>query len=173
MSRKYRVILDLWLARAGTLVGWVWLVFWGLVGLVGFTQLGDKPGEGLVMAFICLGLAALNWLMIRASRKTRELVQDFRLYSAALAEDKSIVSLCEKLGKPHDEVTSRLQTMCRRGYIRGHIDLQQGYLKLNPTGEAYAARCPGCGATTGIYRSGDKCRYCGNPLEIRKEKDGD
>ena len=126
----------------------------------------------VIMPLICLGLAALHWLMIRASRRTRELVQDFRLYSAVLAEDKSLAALCEKLGKPQDEVLPRLQTMCRRGYVSGHIDFRQGCLVLSRTGEAYAARCPGCGATTGIYRSGDKCRYCGNPLEIRKNDDG-
>ena len=33
---------------------------------------------------------------------------------------------------------------------------------------SYVARCPGCGATTKIYNTGDVCRYCGNPL-IAKE----
>ena len=165
MERKYRAGADIWIARIGTAFGWFWGVLYALVAVVGFCELPSaKDNLDVAMPFICLGLAAVHFLMVRAARKTRSLVGDFRYYSRQLAKDRSVASLCEKVKEPREEVERKLKEMCRRGYFRGHLDPDSGRLELEHTGEAFAARCPGCGATTRIYKTGDACRYCGNPL---------
>ena len=170
-ERKTRIFLDIWIARAGTVFGWVCLVFWALIGIVGLFELpAAESGTDVAMPFICLGLAAVHWLMIRASKKTRELVQQFRLYSSLFAGGTTqIDDLAKALNVPEDEVMRNLQRMCRRGYFRGHIDYQKRSMAFDPVGGQYVARCPGCGATTAIYRTGDACRYCGAPL-VRNEE---
>lgn len=168
MKRSIRATLDIWIARAGTVFGWFWFVIWALIGIVGVTELFDaeKTKESLdyVMPVICFGLAAVHFLLIRAAKNTRELVSDFNYYASLLARDKSITALCMKVKKPRELVENRLAQMCRRGYFKGRVE--DGRLVLNAVHEAYAARCPGCGATTKIYKTGDVCRYCGNPLSV-------
>ncbi len=115
------------------------------------------------MPVILFGLAAVHFLMIIVSKRTRRLVSDFRYYATVLAGNKSIAALSRKVGEPQETVERKLMLMCRRGYFRGHVDLANDCLRLDS--EPCAARCPGCGATTKIYRNGDVCRYCGNPLE--------
>ena len=169
MERKVRATLDIWIARIGTAFGWFWGVLYALVAAVGLAELpGAKDRMDRVMPFVCIGLAAVHFLIVRASRRTRKLVGDFRLYAAVLAKNKSISAMSEEVKEPREEVEKKLAAMCRRGYFRGRVDRQQDCMVLSESGEAFAARCPGCGATTKIYKTGDCCRYCGNPLVIKE-----
>ena len=149
---------------------WFWLVIWALVGIVGLTELPEAEKKMDVVApFICLGLAALHYLLIRRMRYTKELVEDFRLYSSVLAQDpdKEISGIAKALKIPEDTVMRRMQAMCRRGYFSGHINYAANRMELEPERGLSVEHCPGCGATTAISRTGDVCRYCGAPL-VRK-----
>ena len=166
--KKTRIILDIWIARLGSVFGWVFLVFWAMMGIVGLANIGEaQDGMDRVLPFVCLGLAALHYLLIRAMKKTRDLVGDFRLYSAVLAQDpdKEISGIANALKIPQEQVVKRLQEMCRRGYFSGHINFQTQQMELNT--DLSIEHCPGCGATTAISRTGDTCRYCGAPLKRR------
>ena len=165
-ERKTRVVLDIWIARLGSVFGWIFLVFWTMMGVVGLAELGSAPDTThRVMPFVCLGLAALHYLLIRAMRKTKDLVGDFRLYSSVLAQDpdKEIAGIANALKIPQEQVTRRMQEMCRRGYFNGHIDFKAQRMELDH-GPVSVEHCPGCGATTAISRTGDTCRYCDAPL---------
>ena len=167
-KKKTRVILDIWLARIGSVFSWIFLVFWAIMGAVGLAELGEaKDGVHRVMPFVCLGLAALHWQLIRKARNTGKLVEDFRLYSSVLAQDpeKEISGIAEALKIPQETVMRRLQEMCRRGYFSGHINFQTRQMVLEPESGLSIEHCPGCGATTAISSAGDVCRYCGTPLK--------
>ena len=166
-ERKTRVVLDIWIARLGSVFGWIFLVFWTMMGAVGLAELGSaEDATHRVMPFVCLGLAALHYLLIRAMRKTKDLVGDFRLYSSVLAQDpdKEIAGIANALKIPQEQVTRRMQEMCRRGYFNGHINFKAQRMELDP-GSVSVEHCPGCGAVTAINRTGDRCRYCGAPLK--------
>ena len=172
MKRSVRATADIWLARIGTAFGWFWFVLYALVAVVAVCDLfdGKKARESLdyAMPLICAGLAAVHFLLIRVSKRTRVLVGDFRLYAKVLAENKSLTALSAKVKEPKEQVEKKLAEMCKRGYFKGKLDLSGDCLVLDSPDSAYAARCPGCGATTAIYRNGDRCRYCGNPLTVGK-----
>ena len=171
-EKKTRVVLDIWIARIGAVIGWIFLVFWALMGIVGLAELGSaEDATHRVMPFVCLGLAALHYLLIRAMRKTKDLVGDFRLYSSVLAQDpdKEIAGIANALKIPQEQVTRRMQEMCRRGYFSGHINFKAQRMEMDPVAGLSVAHCPGCGAATAISRTGDTCRYCGAPL-VRKTK---
>ena len=173
MDRRFRATADMWIARAGTAFGWFWFVLYALVAVVGLCDLPSaKDNMDRVMPFVCIGLAAVHFLMIRVSKRTRALVGDFRRYAPLLAENKSVSALCARVNEPREDVEKKLAVMCRRGYFR-QADLQNDRMVFTPVQAAYAARCPGCGATTKIYRDGDVCRYCGNPLAVRNESAAD
>ena len=111
-ERKTRVVLDIWIARLGSVFGWIFLVFWTMMGAVGLAELGSaEDATHRVMPFVCLGLAALHYLLIRAMRKTKDLVGDFRLYSSVLAQDpdKEIAGIANALKIPQEQVTRRMQ----------------------------------------------------------------
>ena len=166
-QKKLRITLDIWIARLGLIFGWIFLVFWAIMGAVGLSELGEaKDGVHRVMPFVCLGLAALHYLLIRAMGNTKKLVEDFRLYSSVLAQDpdKEIPGIAEALGIPQEQVMKRLQAMCRRGYFSGHISFKTRQMVLEPGRGLSVEHCPGCGAATAISRTGDVCRYCGAPL---------
>ena len=113
----------------------------------------------------CGRLTAIHYLLIRTAKGTRSLVGDFRYYAQILAKNKSLSALSEETGEDPEDVKKKLRTMCKRGYFKGHIDLQQDRMVLESSKGEYAARCPGCGATTRIRKTGGTCRYCGNPLQ--------
>ncbi len=164
-ERRVRATIDIWVARIGTVFGWFWFVVYAMCAVVSIVDLPKaKDNFDYAMPIILVGLAAVHFLMIRVSKRIRELVSDFRYYAALLAEDKSISSLSKKAKEPQQDVEKKLILMCKRGYFQGRLDLENDRLVLDS--EPCAARCPGCGATTKIFRNGDKCRYCGNPLEI-------
>ena len=170
MERKARVIIDIWIARIGTVFGWFWFVIYALVSIVAVCDLFDaKEALDWAMPVICIGLALLHFLLIRVSKRTRELISDFQYYALLLGKDNSISALCQKVKEPRSLVEQKLKEMCRRGYFKGRIDFEQGRLILTHAGEA--SRCPSCGATTKIYKPGDLCRYCGNPLGSETKKD--
>ena len=170
MERRLRATADIWIARIGTAFGWFWFVLYALVAVVAFCELpAAKDNLDRVMPFICIGLAAAHFLIIRVSKRTRKLVTDFHYYALLLAKDKSISALCERLNEPREDVEKKLIAMCKRGYFKGKLDLRNDRLLLDSINTAYAARCPGCGATTRIYKNGDTCRYCGNPLTVGNE----
>ena len=167
-KKKIRIILDTWIARIGSVFGWICLVFWALIGAVGLAELpGAKDRMDVVAPFICIGLAVVHYLLIRAMRKTKKLVEDFRLYSSVLARDpdKEIDGIADALKIPQEQVMDRLQAMCRRGYFSGHINFAARRMELEPARGFSVEHCPGCGATTAISRTGDTCRYCGAPLK--------
>jgi len=164
-ERRVRATIDIWIARIGTVFGWFWFVIYALCAVVSVTELPEaKENLDYAMPFILIGLAAVHFLIIRASKRTRGLVSDFRYYAALLAKDKSIAALSQKVKEPQEEVEKKLILMCKRGYFKGQVDLINDCMKLDS--EPCAARCPGCGATTKIYKNGDICRYCGNPLVV-------
>ena len=116
-EKKTRIILDTWIARIGSIFGWCCLVFWAVPAIVGLAELPEaKRSVDYAAPVICLGLAAVHWLLIRAMKRTKELVKDFRLYSSVLAQDpdKSIPGIAEALKLPEEQVMNRLQAMCRR-----------------------------------------------------------
>ena len=54
-KKKIRIILDTWIARIGAVFGWICLVFWalmGLMGLVGSDRLGDVLHLGIDVVFV-------------------------------------------------------------------------------------------------------------------------
>ena len=163
-ERRVRATIDIWIARIGTVFGWFWFVIYALCAVVSITELPEaKEKLDYAMPFILVGLTAVHFLIIRVSKRTRELVSDFRYYATVLAKNKSIALLSRKVKEPQEEVEKKLILMCKRGYFRGQVDMANDCLRLYS--EPCVARCPGCGATTKIYRNGDICRYCGNPLE--------
>ena len=177
--RPFRIILDLWIARIGSVIAWVWFVFWALMGVtgVGMYVLG-KAGNSTekILSFACLGLAALHWLIIRACRKTKDLELDFHLYCAIFANepDKSIPEVAKAMKEPVSTVMSQLKEMCRRGYFNGYIDHRQQRMvfpafRPEPAKDQdlSVVQCPGCGAVTAVARTGDECRYCGAPLVLK------
>ena len=173
MKKGIRATVDIWISRIGSVFGWFWGVLYALVAVVAFSELPEaKDRLDRVMPFVCLGMAALHFLIVRASARTRRLVSDFRCYAMILAQNKSITALSEKTKEPREQVEKKLMQMCRRGYFRGHVDTGQDLVILEDPEDAFAAKCPGCGATTKIYRAGGICRYCGNPLVIRDHPEG-
>ena len=166
-NKKYRVALDIWIARLGSVFGWICLVFWAVMGIFGLAELGEaQDGVHRAMPFVSIGLAALHVPLILATHRTKKLVADFRLYSSILAQDpgREIAGIAEALKIPQETAVRRLQEMCRRGYFSGHINFTAQRMELDPVGGLSVEQCPGCGAATAISRTGDTCRYCGTPL---------
>lgn len=168
--RPFRITLDIWLARFGSLFGWVWLVFWALIGVVGLGECLSgqaKETTDIFLSFFCLGLAALHYLLIRACRNTKHLVGQFRLFCAFFAHnaEKSIPDAARALNLPLDTAMKELEALCRRGYFNGYIDRRLQRMVFPAESSSLAVvHCPGCGASTAIARTGDACRYCGSPL---------
>ncbi len=174
--KNARTVIDLWIARIGSVFGWVWFVFWAGITIAGIFELPNaKDSMDYAFPIISGLLAAAHYLLIRTAKRTRSLVQEFRLYARFLAGNKSVNALCAAVGQSRETVLRNLMTMCRRGYIKGHIDPEADEVVLEgqidretdqavPGAAAVPVRCPGCGA---MNRAGDKCRYCGNPIEIR------
>ena len=173
-NNPVRIGLDLWLARFGSVFAWFWMIFWIMLGLVGLGEMiGGKASEPVdfVMPFVSLALGAAHLLLLRACRKTKKLIADFRLYCAVFARepDKSVPDLAGTLGISLEEAMGRLQEMCRRGYFNGYIDHQKQRMQFYAAEDQqnlYVAYCPGCGAKTAIQQAGDACRYCGAPLHL-------
>lgn len=174
LSRKPRVFLDTWLARIGKIVGWVWGVFWAMIGVVGLGMAIFKELDGsidIIMPLVCLGMAALHYLLIRYCNRTSDLVLDFHLYCSVFARepDKSIPALAAAMHEPEQHVMAQLKEMCRRGYFNGFIDYQKRCMlfyaekDLENTQVVY---CPGCGARNAVGKTGAPCRYCGAPLNL-------
>ncbi len=179
-QNRFRIFLDIWLARIGSLFGWVLLVFWLVPGVYGLFEILLGKAEStadLAMPWICFGLAFLHYLVIRSARKTKALIADFRLYCAVFAHspEKSIPDLAETLNVPKEEAMKRLKEMCRRGYFNGYIDYSRQQMRFAsspaPKGAAEnqpktVVYCPGCGARNAIVHSGDTCQYCESPLNL-------
>lgn len=178
--RPFRIGLDLWVARIGSIFAWVWFVFWALIGVTGVGMYVFGEAENAtekILPFFCLGLAALHWLAIRACRRTKDLELDFHLYCAIFAKEpnKSIKEVAKAMREPMSIVMKDLTEMCRRGYFNGYIDHRTECMVFphyrppenteNP--ELTVIHCPGCGAYTAIAKTGEACRYCGAPLEIQ------
>ena len=129
MNHPFRIKLDIWLARIGSIHAWFWLVLWAMVGVTGladyFSGVKDTAFD-LTLSLLCLGLAVLHVLMVKSCRKTKKLVKDFRVYGPALARvpDKSVPELAKVLNTPAEQVTAQIQEMCKRGYFNGYLDHQ-------------------------------------------------
>ena len=175
INAKPRVWIDMILSWIGSIIGMICFSAFSLLTIVGLYEVASaEPGHlDNEVAFPVLTifgvLAILNFFLIRKSKRTRRLIRDFRYYSSILAQDKSVDALVRAVYEPEDEVLSKLMKMCRRGYFQGDIDMTTNMLVFNKPLSGYVARCPGCGATTKIYKTGDICRYCGNPLEAKPE----
>ena len=177
MDKGIKIKIALWVARFGTAFGAVRLVMWTVFSIIAFAEapqyserleFGDNSYA--VMPFIFVGLAIIDILILVKTRKTRKLIGYFHLYTGFLAKDKSIDHMCAVLNHKKEDVQKRLEEMCKRKYIDGYIDFACDKLVLNDRiNTAYVARCPGCGATTKIYHTGDTCRYCDNPLIRRND----
>ena len=170
-----RVLVDTWLSRLLSVVGWTWAAIWAMIGVVGLFQLitGESPMDGanLAMPLICLGLTYLNICLILFARKRSALLKDFRLYCAVFSQepDQSIPGLAASLALPVDHVLDRLQAMCKCGYFNGYIDRAQQrmvFKKDAPQGQNAVQYCPGCGAPNAVSFQGTACRYCGSPLHL-------
>lgn len=172
-NNPFRIVCDTWLARIGSFNAWFWLILWTLMGIVGLGDwMNGKAADTVdkVMPFVSFGFAAANILLLLASRKTKRLIKDFRLYGPVLAHepDKSVPQLAAALNKPLVEVKSQLIEMCRRGYFNGYLDHQRQQLVFaaQPSSPLHVRYCPGCGAKNAIKKTGDACRYCGAPLNV-------
>ena len=169
-NHPFRITLDVWLARFGSVFGWFWLIFWLSIGIVGLGELVSGKASAtvdVVMPFVCLGFAVLNVFLIRSCRKTKMLVKAFRLYSAYFSHEieKSIPDAAKAFDIPVETALRQLQEMCRRGYFNGYIDHQRQCMVFPEDKPGLTlAHCPGCGAATAIAKTGDTCRYCGAPL---------
>ena len=171
-SSRNRTILDIWIARFGSIFAWTWMVIWAMMGIVGMSDLiSGKAPETVdkVMPFVCVAMAALHFLLIRKCRKTKALVRDFRLYSSVLAKEpnRSIVEMAKTLNIPAETAAANVQEMCRRGYFNGYLDHQAQRMVFNhqqPQGNV--VYCPGCGARNSVSRNGGACRYCDSPLQL-------
>lgn len=176
-SKKIRVFLDTWLAQIGKIIGWVWGIFWAMIGVVGLGMALFKELDGsidIIMPLVCLGLAALHYLLIRYCNRTSDLVLDFHLYCAAFARepDKSIRALAASLHEPEEHVMAQLKEMCRRGYFNGVIDFKEKRMTFftgQEPGSVAVAYCPGCGARNAVSRHGQPCKYCGAPLDLAEK----
>ena len=178
--RAFRVRVDQWIARFGTVFAWVWLVFWALMGVTGvgmwvFGQTEDATER--ILPYFFLGLAGLHWLLVRAFRYTRDLILDFDVSCAVRAHesDNSVSAIAKALKISDQEAMDRLQRMCRRGYFSAYVDRakQQLVFYTPPTPQApQGVFCPGCGARSAITRHGEPCPYCGAPLAIETPKAG-
>ena len=164
VTRRFQMLLNILFSRIGTVLGWGGFVFWLFIAGAAVFELPEaKDALDWGMPVLCGGMAAAHFLLIRRSKRSREMLQTFRMYSAYLAQNTSVAALAEAIGAPKEQVMKQVMEMCRRGYYNGHLDVGTERLVFDQS-EGSVARCPGCGATTRIYRTGDKCRYCGNPL---------
>ena len=171
-SRQNRTILDIWIARFGSVFAWTWMVIWAMLAIVGISDLisANAPKTvDKVMPFICIAIAALHFLLIRKCRKTKALVRDFRLYCAVLAKqpEHSIDEMAKILNIPSEIAAANVQEMCRRGYFNGYLDHQARRIVFNnQQPQVNVVYCPGCGARNSIARNGGACRYCDSPLQL-------
>lgn len=180
--RPVRIMIDLWIARIGSIIAWVWFVFWALMGVTGVGMFVFGQAENnteRILPFACLGIAALHWLIIRACRRTKDLELSFHLYCAVFAHetDKSIPEVAKAVKEPVSVVMKDLTEMCRRGYFNGYIDHRtqrmvfpsfQSPPKTPDDPKLTVTQCPGCGAVNAIAKTGDACRYCGAPLILAR-----
>ncbi len=177
--RPFRIIMDLWVARIGSIAAWVWLVFWALMGVTGVGMFISGQAEDTtekILPFFCLGLAALHWLAVKACRRTKELELNFHLYCAIFAKEpnKSIQEVAKAVREPVSDVMADLKEMCRRGYFNGYIDYRTERMVFphyrppenTEKPDLNVIQCPGCGAVNAIAQTGDACKYCGAPLEL-------
>ena len=82
-KRRIRAMIDIWIARIGTVFGWFWFVLYAMLAVVSIAELPEaKDRLDYAMPVILIGLAAVHFLIIRASKRTRELVRDFQYYAA-------------------------------------------------------------------------------------------
>lgn len=179
--RAFRVRVDQWIARFGTVFAWVWLVFWALMGVMGvgmwvFGQAADATEK--ILPFFLLGLAALHGLLLRSFRRTRELVLDFDIACSVLAHepDHAVAPIAKALKVPPEKAMASLQEMCRRGYFNAYLDhaKQELVFYTPPTPkEPQVVFCPGCGARSAIAVPGEPCPYCGAPLALNAKKSGE
>ena len=182
-NRPFRIMTDLWIARIGSVVAWVWFVFWALMGVtgIGMYVLGEaENATEKILPFACLGLAALHWPIIRACRRTKDLELDFHLYCAIFAKEpsKSIPEVAKAMKEPVSVVMDDLKEMCRRGYFNGYIDHREQRMVFPHYQPAKTdspedvnlrvIQCPGCGAVNAISKTGDACKYCGAPLNTEQ-----
>ena len=73
MKKGIRATVDIWISRIGSVFGWFWGVLYTLVAVVAFSELTEaKDHLDRVMPFVCLGMAALHFLIVRASARTAE-----------------------------------------------------------------------------------------------------
>ena len=171
-TKKSRIIFDSWIARIGSYTGWFWLAVWTLGGIVGLVDLfSGKTNDSvdIAMPFVSFGIASLNILLIRSSRRTKLLIQDYRLFSSVISDTgkKSVHEIAAKLKKDPEWIRERIQLMYRRGYFSGPFEFsdQKTEIDKNPAATPYITKCPGCGAANSIRESGDRCVYCGSPLK--------
>ena len=166
MNRRQSPVTDIRLARIMMVISWI---FFALLFISGLAMFDQEPPETVLGIFFIL-TAVMMVFVVLVFRNLGKLVKDFRYYAKVLVNDKSITNLSENVGEPKEAVTKKLRTMCRRGYFVGHVDEEKDCLVLTDDGGTYAAICPGCGAKTTIYKTGDCCQYCGNPLIAHKEE---
>ncbi|MDO5325704.1 MAG: hypothetical protein Q4G00_03170 [Clostridia bacterium] len=170
-SNGNRTILDIWIARFGSAFAWFWMVLWAMMGIVGMSDLisANAPETvDKVMPFVCIGMAALNFLLIIKCRKTKALVRDFRLYCAVLAKqpEHSIDKMAQVLNIPVETAAANVQEMCRRGYFNGYLDHQARRIVFHhQQPQVNVVYCPGCGARNSVSGNGGSCRYCDSPLQ--------
>ena len=174
-QNRFRILLDTWQARIGSVFGWVCMVFWAVIGVYGLAAIlsGEaKETAEWVLPFVCFALAFLHFLIIRSARKTKALIADFRLYCAVFAQapEKSIPDLAASLNIPREQAMARLQEMCRHGYFNGFIDHVRQQMRFSVSSAAAKAGpqpvvyCPGCGARNAVSHPGAHCQYCDAPL---------
>lgn len=173
VNNAFRVRLDTFRAGAGRIIGWIGALFWGIIGIVGLSEAlhGDAAEPvNRALVIICLMLTGLHVWLILSSAGIRDLIRDFRLYSAMLAKDeeKSVLRLAQRISLPLESVLQRLQKMCKRGYFNGYLDHKDQclYFPGLQAQDRQVVYCPGCGARNALSRASGACRYCGAPLHL-------
>lgn len=164
------------------------VLFFGL-GVIALLSQGD-----IVSAIVCLIFVALGVWLIKVSRKTSKLINEFKKYVAAISHkpDGYIPDIAASIGTSEDVVRTNLELMLKKKYFsNAYIDKssnciiisgrQSGQNMANsanasmPTGnvpnmistvEMVTVKCPGCGGINTIAKGQTgECDYCGSGIK--------
>ncbi|WP_315115477.1 hypothetical protein [uncultured Clostridium sp.] len=170
-----------------SIIGWALAIMFGLMSLVGLTQL--KEGNAVVVLIFCLALTTYGISLIKKANKCKKLINLFRNYSTRLASDpiKSIDLLARSTGSTVDAVKKNIVEMINRGYFtNAYIDINRNCIVFQgetqpaqqqtsantmktpnnqPQQEYITVACGGCGATNKIIKGRvGECEYCGSQM---------
>lgn len=163
------------------IIGWVFVGFFGLLTIVGGTQITTSFDVGMVI--FCATVTAGGILLIISGSKKKKLIKAFHDYSTRFATDptKSIDLLASSMGVTTLTATKNITQMIINGFFsNAYIDTQRNCLVFTnniqqpisyvPTNTSSSvtyvtAQCGGCGANNKIVSgSVGECEFCGSQI---------